>query len=42
MAIPFFKSLSSTYDIISANRNELYPNTEANLEYVSEEEQTEE
>lgn len=33
----FFKSLSSTYDIIAANRNELYPNTEANLEYVAEE-----
>ena len=38
----FFKALSSTYDIISANRNELYPNTEANLEYINEEEQTEE
>lgn len=33
----FFKSLSSTYDIIAANRNELYPNTESNLEYVNEE-----
>ncbi len=38
----FFASLSSSYDVISSNRNELYPNTEANLEYVNEEEDTEE
>ncbi|MBQ9765922.1 MAG: vacuolar family H+-ATPase subunit H [Lachnospiraceae bacterium] len=31
----FFKSLSDTYDIISSNRNELYPDTEASVEYVA-------
>ncbi len=38
----FFASLSTSYDVISSNRNELYPNTEANLEYVNEEKDTEE
>ena len=38
----FFASLSDSYDVISSNRNELYPDTKANLEYVSEEEDTEE
>ncbi len=37
----FFASLSDSYDVISSNRNELYPDTESNLEYVNDEEDTE-
>jgi len=38
----FFASLGDSYDVLSSNRNELYPDTEANLEYINEEENTEE